>query len=169
MDIEAYLQEVFAHWETIDDSTQGLQEEAKNEIYISKYIVKYGENDNELTFKFDTEFNSEVKEEFLSKFKSQNKEIFKIDASMISEKDMINFLLFLFNIKDELKGLKYLNFGKRKFKNFEFSLFYKFILTNFSKCQEKYKVSLKDFWAKPYKKTYPIEKIVTSKKSVESK
>ena len=81
---------------------------------------------------------------------------------------MIDFLLFLLNKRVELKGLKHFNFGKRKFKNFEFSLFYKFILTNFSKCQEKYKVSLKDFWAKPNNKTHPKEKIVTSKKTVES-
>ena len=80
---------------------------------------------------------------------------------------MIDFLLFLLNNKVYLKGLKHFNFGKRKFKNFEFSLFYKFILTNFSNLQEKYNLSFKDFWAKTSNKTHPNEKIATSKKTVE--
>ena len=59
-----------------------------------------------------------------------------IDASKIDDKYMEKFLIFLINSKINLKDIKWINLGKRKFYEREFILLLKLILSQFSELKE---------------------------------
>ena len=59
-----------------------------------------------------------------------------IDASNIDDKYMDKFFIFLINSKINLKDIKWINLGNRKFYEREFILLLKLILSQFSELKE---------------------------------
>ena len=71
-----------------------------------------------------------------------------IDASKIDDNYMEKFLIFLINSKINLKDIKWINLGKRKFYEREFILLLKLILSHFSELKEHSMPNLFKNWQK---------------------
>ena len=72
-----------------------------------------------------------------------------IDASKIDDKYMDKFFIFLINSKINLKNIKWINLGIRKFYEREFILLLKLILSQFSELKEHNMLNpFKNWWEK---------------------
>ena len=79
--------------------------------------------------------------------------IFKIDtidASKIEDQHMFEFFIFLIDSKVNLKDIRWINLGNRKFYEREFILLLKLIISQFSEKKEHNMINpFKIWWKKP--------------------
>ena len=106
-----------------------------NHKYLKKSIYLDPNND-EYIFEFSFHLSDEVKDQFKQLMRENIYSIKIIDVSKIDDKYMEKFLIFLINSKINLKNIKWINFGKRKFYEREYNLLLKLILSQFSELKE---------------------------------
>ena len=105
-----------------------------NHKYLKRSI--YSDPNNEYIFDFSFHLSDEVKDQFKLLMRENIYTIKIIDVSKIGDKYIEKFLIFLINSKINLKNIKWINFGKRKFYEREYNLLLKLILSQFSELKE---------------------------------